>query len=161
MNKVFLSIGSNIGNKRCNLEVAAGFIESEIGFIEKISSAYETEPWGLKDQPDFLNRALLVYTKLNAEDLLKKALAIELDMGRVRHTKMGARIIDIDLLLFNDEIIALPDLHIPHPLMHERNFVLMPMDEISPDTIHPTLKKSMHELLQECRDTSVVRKKET
>lgn len=158
MNIVFLSIGSNIGNKTQNLLNAIGFIGNEIGRIEKVSAVYATEPWGLKQQPEFLNMALLVTTQLNAEEVLKKALSIELKMGRVREQKMGARSIDIDILLFNDEIIREDNLSVPHPFMQQRNFVLMPLNEIAAEIVHPVLKKTIRELLEESSDTSLVNK---
>ncbi len=158
MNIVFLSIGSNIGNKTQNLLNAISFIGDEIGRIEKVSGIYATEPWGLKQQPEFLNMALLVTTQLKAEEVLKKALSIELKMGRVREQKMGARSIDIDILLFNDEIIRQDNLSVPHPFMQQRNFVLMPLNEIAAEIMHPVLKKTVRELLEESSDTSQVNK---
>ena len=114
MNKAYLLTGGNLGNRLNNLSEARKLIEQYCGKIDAQSSIYETAAWGFKDQPDFYNQALEVATKLSSEELMKTILMIEEKMGRKRSVKMGPRIIDIDILLFNDEIIHQPHLTIPH-----------------------------------------------
>jgi 2-amino-4-hydroxy-6-hydroxymethyldihydropteridine diphosphokinase len=152
MNKTFLITGGNIGNRRKNLETAAALIEKEIGNIIKSSKIYETDAWGITNQPAFYNQIHLVESKFSAKEILDKILNIEAKMGRVRTIKNAARIIDIDILFFNDELINEPNLIIPHPQIINRRFVLMPLNELVPEMIHPVLKKSIHNLLSNCKD---------
>jgi 2-amino-4-hydroxy-6-hydroxymethyldihydropteridine diphosphokinase len=152
MNKTFLITGGNIGNRRKNLETAAALIEKEIGNIIKSSKIYETDAWGITNQPAFYNQIHLVESKFSAKEILDKILNIEAKMGRVRTIKNAARIIDIDILFFNDELINEPNLIIPHPQIINRRFVLMPLNELVPEMIHPVLKKSIHDLLSNCKD---------
>ncbi len=159
MNTAFLSLGTNMGDKAGNLQTALAFINDEIGKVEKASSVYGTEPWGVTDQPEFYNIAIQVETHLSAEKVLIKALEIEKKMGRVREKKMGQRIIDIDVLLFENRIINQADLQVPHPYMHQRNFVLVPLNEIAPEKLHPVLNKTIQDLLQLSEDASTVYKK--
>jgi len=158
MNKVYLLIGGNEGNRLSNLQQAVANIEIFCGELVLRSSLYETEPWGKKDQPAFLNQAMLIKTSLNAPSLMTAILQIEENMGRKRAEKYGSRIIDIDILFFNSEILHQPQLKIPHPEIQNRRFALAPMDEISPAFIHPLLHKSIHELLEECPDKLSVKK---
>lgn len=159
MNKVYLSIGGNLGNRKANLAKAVYLISHQIGSILEISSLYETKAWGVENQPNFLNQALIVATALPPEKVLEKALAIETKMGRKRERKWYTRLIDIDLLFFEKQIINTADLTLPHPYLAERNFVLVPLAEIAPDFIHPILKKSIKELLLACPDPLKVIKK--
>lgn len=159
MNSAYLLIGGNMGDRSENLDKTRALISATCGNISKTSAVYETSAWGKTDQPDFLNQALLVRTESNAEDLLKELLLIEQQMGRYRGEKYGPRIIDIDIIFFNSDIIELPDLKIPHPRMQNRRFVLTPLAEIEPDLIHPVLNKSLSQLLAECPDTLPVNKK--
>jgi 2-amino-4-hydroxy-6-hydroxymethyldihydropteridine diphosphokinase len=152
MNKTFLITGGNIGNRRKNLETAAALIEKEIGNIIKSSKIYETDAWGITNQPAFYNQIHLVESKFSAKEILDKILNIEAKMGRVRTIKNAARIIDIDILFFNDELINEPNLIIPHTQIINRRFVLMPLNELVPEMIHPVLKKSIHDLLSNCKD---------
>jgi 2-amino-4-hydroxy-6-hydroxymethyldihydropteridine diphosphokinase len=152
MNKTFLITGGNIGNRRKNLETAAALIEKEIGNIIKSSKIYETDAWGITNQPAFYNQIHLVESKFSAKEILDKILNIEAKMGRVRTIKNAARIIDIDILFFNDELINEPNLIIPHPQIINRRFVLMPLNELVPEMIHPVFKKSIHDLLSNCKD---------
>ena len=156
MENLFLLTGSNIGNSAQHLQQAKQFINERIGIIVKSSSVYKTEPWGNKDQQDFLNQVLLVQTKLLAEDALIQLLQIEKEMGRNRLQKWEPRIIDIDILFYGDRIINTEKLIVPHPLLHERRFTLLPLAEIAAGYMHPVLHKTIEELLQSCNDTSAV-----
>jgi len=156
MHKVYLLTGSNIGNALQNLHRANDFIENQIGKIEAKSLVYKTEPWGNKEQEIFLNQLIVVQTNFSAPEVLKNILAIETKMGRNRHIKWEPRIIDIDILFFDDEIIDETDLKIPHPFIHERRFALIPLNEISPNFLHPVYNKTISELLQTCTDTGIV-----
>jgi 2-amino-4-hydroxy-6-hydroxymethyldihydropteridine diphosphokinase len=141
MNKAYLLTGGNLGNRLDNLYKAADYIEQYCGKIVRKSSVYETAAWGLEDQPDFYNQALLINTMLSAQELIRQLLIIENKMGRRREVKMGPRTIDIDILFYNDAVINAPDLIIPHPRMQDRRFVLMPFSEIAPNFIHPVFHK--------------------
>ena len=152
MNSVFLIVGGNLGNRKKNLQTAATLIDEQVGTIIQSSKIYETEPWGLTDQPAFYNQVHLVKSKLDAETIIDTILKIEKKMGRVRTIKNAARIIDIDILFFNGEIINEPNLVIPHREIPNLRFVLMPLNEIAPLLIHPVLKKNISELLSTCKD---------
>jgi len=153
MNKIFLITGGNMGNRKKNLEKASIFINEKIGKIIESSSIYETEAWGKNDQPSFYNQVHIIESTLSAEKIMSKILQIEKQMGRIRTIKNAARIIDIDILFFNDETINKPDLIVPHAEISNRRFVLMPLNELNPNFIHPVLQKSIHELLSTCKDT--------
>src|SRR5258705_2076444 len=150
MNTAFLLIGGNLGNRQKNFETAKALIEQHCGVILNSSSLYETAAWGKTDQPSFLNQALEIETKLNAKQLMKRILKLEKMMGRERKGKYGPRIIDIDILLFNEEQYDYSFLKIPHPEMQNRRFALTPLAEIAPDLRHPVFKKSISQLLKEC-----------
>jgi 2-amino-4-hydroxy-6-hydroxymethyldihydropteridine diphosphokinase len=143
---VYLSLGSNIGDREANLRTAIAEL-GEIGDVTKTSSFYETEPVEFTDQPWFLNCAVEFDTEKSPRELLSALLTIEQGMGRKRIQPKGPRKIDIDILLFADEVINLAELKVPHPAMHERRFVLEPLAEIAPDARHPVLKRSARELL--------------
>jgi 2-amino-4-hydroxy-6-hydroxymethyldihydropteridine diphosphokinase len=143
----YIGIGSNLGNRRENCEKAISLLIKKGIKITKRSSFYETEPWGMKDQPKFINMAVEVETLLKPEELLKTLKKIEIEIGRYRGKRWGPRVIDLDILFYNDMIIKTPELEIPHPLTQEREFVLKPLSEIAPDKIHPVLNKSIKELL--------------
>ena len=153
MNTLFLITGGNMGNREKSLETAAALIKKQIGKIIQSSRIYETEAWGLTDQPAFYNQVHIVSTHLSAKEVLDKILKIEEDMGRIRTVKNAARIIDIDILFFNDGIIHQRHLVIPHPEISNRRFVLTPLNELAPEMIHPVEKKSIRELLSTCKDT--------
>ena len=157
MNLIYLLIGGNVGDRIANLETASDLIEQQIGKIIKRSSVYETDAWGNPDQPDFLNQVLFAETGLSAIKCMGEIFSIENKMGRVRAKKNDPRIIDIDILFFNDEIINEPDLSIPHPQIQNRKFVLVPMNELFPGLIHPVLKQSINNLLSACNDQLEVR----
>jgi 2-amino-4-hydroxy-6-hydroxymethyldihydropteridine diphosphokinase len=158
MNEVFFLLGSNLGDRNLFLQQAIAYIRDEIGPIVKASSVYETQSWGKTDLPDYLNQVVLVNTKLTARKALEKILGIEHQIGRIREEKWGARIIDIDILFFNSEIIDELGLHIPHPELHKRRFTLEPMAELAPNLIHPVLKKVILQLKNELSDSLIVKK---
>jgi 2-amino-4-hydroxy-6-hydroxymethyldihydropteridine diphosphokinase len=158
MNISYLLIGGNEGDRVAALAAARTNIEVAAGPIRRFSSLYETSPWGKTDQADFLNQALQLETSSDAPSLLNILLGIEEKMGRKRTEKYGARIIDIDILFFNDAILRLPQLVIPHPEIRNRRFALAPMDEIAPFYIHPVLGLSVRELLLTCTDPLAVKK---
>lgn len=158
MNKSYLLIGGNEDDRMTRMAQACREIAVTAGPILRSSSLYETAPWGHTDQADFLNKALLVATSLDAPALLAELLAIEERMGRKRLVKWGPRIIDIDILFFNDEVMQLPGLSVPHPELAKRRFALAPLDEIAPDHIHPVTGQTVHEMLIACPDHSTVKK---
>jgi 2-amino-4-hydroxy-6-hydroxymethyldihydropteridine diphosphokinase len=158
-NEVYISLGSNLGNRTENLRKALHAIELHVGTIIKRSSVYETKPWGKSDQPDFFNQVIRVQSDISPENCLVRLSIIEQQMGRKREEKWGARIIDLDLLYANDTIIQTEQLTLPHPGIAQRRFVLVPLVEIDPDFIHPLLKKNQRQLLSECPDLLEVKLK--
>lgn len=157
MNKAYLLIGGNMGNREQNLGRAVDLLGSA-GKVKVLSGLYETAAWGKTDQPSFLNQAILLETALTARELLQAVLAIEEKMGRKREEKYGPRIIDIDILFYDAAIINEPRLIIPHPEIQNRRFALEPMQEIAPRLKHPLLKKTIAELLKACPDKLEVHK---
>ena len=159
MHLAYLLIGSNLGDKTTYLKNAGSYIQQQCGQIVKQSSFYETEPWGFTEQPSFLNQALCIQTELAPAQLMHTLLQIESKMGRTRELKMGPRIIDLDILQIDQQIIDTPLLQLPHPAMHLRRFALIPMEEIAPQLIHPQFNKTITQLLAECTDQTDVQKK--
>ena len=155
-NITYLSLGSNLGDRAGNLRAAVEKL-SGFGKIVAVSSFYETEPVELTNQPWFVNCAVALETEQVPEAFLGELLALEQSMGRRRTQKKGPRTIDIDILLFGDAIIETAGLSIPHPAMHQRRFVLVPMAEIAPEQRHPILKRSMRELLDALPPGAAVR----
>jgi len=159
---VFLGLGTNLGNREENLKNATVMIGENIGEIVSCSSVYETEPWGFQSENEFLNAVIKVRTELKPPGLLGRILMIEAQLGRLREgegTGYKSRIIDIDILLYGCEIINKKSLQIPHPRIPDRKFVLVPLCEISPEMVHPVLKKTLAELLEECKDEGIVIRK--
>ena len=144
---VFLGLGSNIGDKEEHIRTALTSLNN-ICNVRRTSHLYLTEPVGYTEQDWFLNCVVKVETDLDPKKLLSSIKSIERNMGRTKTEKKGPRIIDIDILFYGDHIIKTKDLVIPHPLMHERLFVLQPMMDINPDFVHPVLKKSIRELYE-------------
>jgi 2-amino-4-hydroxy-6-hydroxymethyldihydropteridine diphosphokinase len=147
MNTAYLLTGGNMGAREENLLLARERIREECGEIIAVSSLYETAAWGKTDQPSFLNQVLQIETKLKPRQLLLKILEIEEQVGRKRKEKYGPRIIDIDILFFNNQVYKSSLLTIPHPEIQNRRFVLVPMAEIAPDFVHPVLKETIIGLL--------------
>jgi 2-amino-4-hydroxy-6-hydroxymethyldihydropteridine diphosphokinase len=158
MNKAYLLIGGNEGDRLLHMEQARANIELICGALEQVSSLYITAAWGKTDQADFLNQALLINTGMDPHALLISILSIEEKMGRKRTVKNAPRIIDIDILFYNRLIMADPGLIIPHPRVPERRFVLEPLAEIAPGFIHPESGKTIRQVLRECTDTLAVKK---
>lgn len=144
---VYIGIGSNLGDKKHNCEAAVNRMLHEGIQVQKISKPYCTKPWGVKNQPDFVNTAVEAETDLSPELLLSALKKIESEMGRHENMRWGPRIIDLDILFYDDRIISLPDLVIPHPLLHKREFALLPLLEIAADLFHPVLNKSIRQLV--------------
>lgn len=158
MNEVYLLTGGNMGERMENLANARKAIGRQCGRIIKTSSVFETAAWGNEDQPAFLNQVLVIDTRLKPEEVLQNILSIERSLGRTREKKYGPRLIDIDILFYNDEIIDEPGLVVPHPRMQYRRFVLEPLAELSPGKWHPVLQKKILTLLAECTDPLSVNK---
>ena len=158
MNKAYLLIGGNVGNRQQNLHQAVTAIEKTCGKVLLKSSVYETAAWGKTNQQAFLNQALLIETAFPPPDLLKGVLEVESRLGRVREERYGPRVIDIDIIFFNNDTVRLPALTIPHPEVQNRRFALTPLQEIAPGLVHPVLHKTIDQLLQECPDDLAVKK---
>jgi len=156
MNKVYLQLGSNIGNRYDYLSKGKKLINDKIGKIRCQSKIYESTPWGVTDQNQFLNQIIISETHLNAKKILERSQQIEKESGRKTKNKWKARTLDIDILFFNNEIINTNSLKVPHPLIQERLFVLIPLYEINKNLKHPVLKKDISTLLSECNDKEKV-----
>lgn len=151
-NYAYLLIGGNIGDRQQLLAKAKTLIAAQCGTIVRCSSVYETEAWGLTDQPLFLNQVVELDTVLAPHMLLNTVLQIELQMGRARKEKYGPRLMDIDILLFGNAIVNDPELVVPHPHMAQRRFVLAPLAELVPQLVHPILNMTIQQMLAQCPD---------
>lgn len=155
----YLLLGGNLGDRVANLKKAIELLNDKVGGVLSVSSLYETAAWGKTDQPAFLNQAVALQTRLSALEVLDLALNIEQELGRVRKDKWGERLIDIDLILFGDQVINIPDkLQVPHPHMQHRKFVMEPLSEIAPDVLHPVLGETMLSICQNISDPLEVKK---
>jgi len=155
----YLLLGGNLGNREANLKKAIELLNDKIGKVIASSSLYETAAWGKTDQPAFLNQAIALQTNLSALEVLDLALGIEQELGRVRKDKWGERLIDIDLILFGDQIINIPDkLQVPHPHMQYRKFVMEPLAEIAPEVVHPVLGETILSICRNIDDPLEVKK---
>lgn len=157
MSRCFLLLGTNLGDKSQNLLTANEQIVSKIGNLISISSIYHTSAWGKEDQGDFLNQVLAINTSLTPSEVLSFCLNIEKEMGRVRFEKWGERLIDIDILYYDQQTIKEKNLIVPHQELQNRKFTLVPLIEIAPDFIHPIYNKTNQELLETCDDSLEVR----
>lgn len=151
---VYLGLGTNIGNKRKNMVTAAALLAERAGDVLSLSSFYETEPWGFASENTFLNAALELETDCSPKELLRLTQQIEREMGRTQKSdgSYHDRIIDIDILLYGNEVVHHEDLVVPHPLMQQRLFVMQPLVEIAPSLVHPVLQKSMYDLYMDLLD---------
>jgi len=152
---IFLSLGTNLGDRKANLFYARRALE-RLGRIISLSPTYQTDAWGKTDQPAFYNQVVEMSSGLDAHEFLSQTLAIEHELGRVREEKWGPRIIDIDMLFYGDRIVGDQNLVLPHPGIATRKFVLIPLADIAPEFIHPILQKTVVTLLRECDDDLTV-----
>lgn len=158
MKKIFLGLGSDLGNRMQNLASAAAMINENAGVVAGRSAIYETDPWGFSGVNRFLNMVIEIESTKSPEELIIEILKIEFKMGRVRSGKLySSRIIDIDILFYGADIISLPGLVIPHPLIGERLFVLRPLCDLAPLFVHPENGRTIKELLSICNDKGIVK----
>lgn len=158
MNRIYLSLGSNMNHPEKQLLQARKEVNRRVGKVLRYSSIYQTAAWGKTDQPDFLNQVLVADTLHTAQEVMQALLDIEKEMGRIRTEKNAPRVIDIDILFYNHDVISGNDLQVPHPQVPNRRFVLVPLNELSPGFHHPVSGKSIHQLLLECTDPLDVKK---
>ncbi len=155
---IYMGLGSNQGARGEYMDAAEASIAKRIGNISRKSARYETSAWGKEDEPAFLNAVVEVETSVGAQELLQLAQQIESELERRREVRWGARTMDIDILFYGDEVIREPELTVPHPLLHLRRFVLVPLNEIAPHLNHPVLQKSVSELLMQLKDPLSVKR---
>ena len=153
---IFLLLGANLDDRAMTLHRAIDLITERIGPVVRQSDLYETAPWGITDQPAFLNQVIIVETQLQPEAVLQQTQAVEQLLGRIRFEKWGARTIDIDILYYDQLVLTTDQLTIPHPYLHQRRFTLVPLAQIAPDFVHPILQKTSVALLAMCADDSEV-----
>lgn len=152
---VYLSLGTNLGDRAANLKQAVTSLPPQMR-VRKKSNVYETPPWGYTAQDAFLNQVVEVTTYLEPEPLLKHLKRLEVALGRKATFRYGPRLIDLDILFYDDLVYESPSLTIPHPYLHERGFVLLPMMDIAPDHVHPITRKSIRELIALCNTNGIV-----
>jgi 2-amino-4-hydroxy-6-hydroxymethyldihydropteridine diphosphokinase len=153
---VYLALGSNLGNRTINLNTAINSLTPQM-VLKKKSPVYETPPWGFTDQPAFLNQVVMVETYEEPERLLKHLKRLETALGRIPNFQNGPRLMDIDILFYDDLVLDIAPLVIPHPRLHERAFVLVPLADIAPDLVHPVLKKTVREMLAGINSRDIVK----
>ncbi|MFZ4863715.1 2-amino-4-hydroxy-6-hydroxymethyldihydropteridine diphosphokinase [Sphingobacterium sp. Mn56C] len=158
MNHIYILLGSNLGNPISQLQKSIELLTARLGLPLQCSSIYESEAWGVTDQPIFYNQVILLETAFKASECLSICQEIENQLGRIRTVKWGARLIDIDILYYNNECIHTEDLQVPHPYLHQRNFTLVPLTEIAAEYIHPKFHLSNYTLLKQSTDTLKVKK---
>ncbi|PCI95034.1 MAG: 2-amino-4-hydroxy-6-hydroxymethyldihydropteridine diphosphokinase [Flavobacteriales bacterium] len=151
-NMVVLSLGGNMGDVKSIFIKSIKLLTNSLGKLDVVSPIYKTKAWGVENQADFLNQVVLFSTNLNPQEVLQICLDVESELGRVRKEKWEERVIDIDILFYEDEIIDDSNLTIPHPYVHKRNFVLFPLADIIPSFRHPLLDKTIEELKNICND---------
>jgi 2-amino-4-hydroxy-6-hydroxymethyldihydropteridine diphosphokinase len=153
---IYIALGTNLGDRETNLQRAKELLAPKV-VIEQESAIYVTPPWGYEDQPEFLNQVIKVKTCLNPRKLLKALKSIENKMGREKTIRYGPRLIDLDILFYGQRVVQKKNLCIPHPRLHERAFVLVPLGEIAPDFLHPLLKVRVQDLLSQVDTQGVIR----
>ena len=161
METCYILFGSNMGDKGSIFDQACLYINNRCGQVLQVSSPYESEPWGFETEEWFLNRMIVIKTRMNPEDLLRQLLEIERELGRERHPENEgyvSRTADLDIIYYGDRIILTELLTIPHPRLHRRRFALLPMCEVAPDMVHPVLGLTQRDLLARCSDTLLVKK---
>ena len=161
METCYVLFGSNMGEKNQIFALACQLINNRCGHIVRVSSAYESEPWGFRAEEWFLNRVIVLETGLDPEVLMRQLLDIEAELGRVRHPEIQgytSRTADLDILYYGNRIVLTDSLTIPHPRLHQRRFALLPMCEVAPQLVHPAFSFTQTELLRRCHDFSEVRK---
>lgn len=159
MIKLYILLGGNLGDKQKFFSEARTRLSQHVGTITNQSAIYETEPWGFESDDIFWNQVLEISTALSPKKVLQQTQHIELELGRIRKANQyDSRIIDIDILFYDDQVIELENLIVPHPRIQERKFALVPINEIAPELIHPVFQKSIRQLLDECPDLLSVEK---
>lgn len=153
---ILIGLSTNLNDKLSNLKTAISLIQT-FAKVTKKSQIYQTEAWGITEQPDYLNQIIEIETNYSAQKLLDKLQTIETQMGRTKTIKYGPRLIDLDILYYSDQIINTPTLQVPHPLNSERNFILIPLNEIYPNLIDPKLNQTIKTLLNQCQDQQKVK----